>query len=142
MKRLEPGQVLDGFVVQACIHAGSMAHIYSVTAENTPTGPGEGVFPLVMKVPRMTAGDGAENLIGFEVEQQILPALSGPHVPRFVASSDLAAVPYLVMERIPGPSLLPLLHELPLPIPKLVSLGIRIARALERMGTFLADRRA
>lgn len=105
MKRLEPGQVLDGFVVQACIHAGSMAHIYSVTAENTPTGPGEGVFPLVMKVPRMTAGDGAENLIGFEVEQQILPALSGPHVPRFVASGDLAAVPYLVMERIEGQTL-------------------------------------
>ena len=105
MKRFESGHVLDGFVVIDCVHAGSMAHIYSVRPENTDGAERTVGFPLVMKVPRMTASDGAENVIGFEVEQQILPALSGPHVPRFVASGDLSRVPYLVMEHIPGRTL-------------------------------------
>lgn len=105
MKRFESGHVLDGFVVIDCVHAGSMAHIYSVRPENTDGAARTVGFPLVMKVPRMTASDGAENVIGFEVEQQILPALSGPHVPRFVASGDLSRVPYLVMEHIPGRTL-------------------------------------
>jgi eukaryotic-like serine/threonine-protein kinase len=32
----------------------------------------------------------------------MLQVLSGPHVPRFVAAGDLARVPYLVMEYVPG----------------------------------------
>jgi hypothetical protein len=50
-------------------------------------------FPMAMKIPRMTAGDGAENIVSFEVELQILPVLTGPHVPRFVAAGDLRACP-------------------------------------------------
>jgi eukaryotic-like serine/threonine-protein kinase len=30
MKLLEPGAVLDGFVIEQCIHHGGMAHIYLV----------------------------------------------------------------------------------------------------------------
>jgi len=30
MKLLEPAHVLDGFVIDACIHSGGMAHIYTV----------------------------------------------------------------------------------------------------------------
>lgn len=30
MKKLTPGTEIDGFVVEDCIHAGGMAHIYSV----------------------------------------------------------------------------------------------------------------
>ena len=101
MKLLEPGTPLDGFVIGECVHAGGMAHIYRVTYADGRT-PG---FPLAMKIPRMTAGDGAENIVSFEIEQQILPALSGPHVPRFVAAGDLARTPYLVMEYVPGQTL-------------------------------------
>ena len=50
----------------------------------------------------MTAGDGAENIVSFEVEHQLLQVLSGDHVPRFVAAGDLARMPYLVMEYIEG----------------------------------------
>jgi hypothetical protein len=58
-----------------------------------------------MKIPRMTAGDGAENIVGFEVELQILPALTGPHVPRFVAAGDLHRLPYITMEYLQGHTL-------------------------------------
>jgi serine/threonine protein kinase len=60
---------------------------------------------MAMKVPRMTAGDGAENIVSFEVELQILPTLTGPHVPRFVAAGDMDRLPYLVMEYVHGPTL-------------------------------------
>jgi serine/threonine protein kinase len=98
MKRLEAGTELDGFRIGACWHAGGMAHIYQVTYADERPAP----FDMVMKVPRMTAGDGAENIVGFEVEHQILQVLHGTHVPRFVAAGDLVTLPYLVMEHVPG----------------------------------------
>jgi serine/threonine protein kinase len=102
MKLLDPGAEIDGFRVVDCIHAGGMAHIYAV--EYAAAGRSTG-FPMVMKIPRMTAGDGAENIVSFEVELTILPVLSGPYVPRFVAAGDLMRLPYLVMEYIPGQTL-------------------------------------
>ncbi|MDQ7744059.1 serine/threonine protein kinase [Hydrogenophaga pseudoflava] len=102
MKLLEPGTPLDGFVVDECIHSGGMAHIYAVHYANGTSDPG---FRMVMKIPRMTAGDGAENIVSFEVEHQLLQVLSGPHVPRFVAAGDLNHIPYLVMEYVEGRTL-------------------------------------
>ena len=101
MKRLEAGTELDGFRIGACLHAGGMAHIYEVTYADERPAP----FDMVMKVPRMTAGDGAENIVGFEVEHQILQVLHGTHVPRFVAAGDLVNLPYLVMEHVQGQTL-------------------------------------
>ena len=101
MKRLEVGTNIDGFLIGACLHAGGMAHIYEVTYADARPVP----FSMVMKVPRMTAGDGAENIIGFEVEHQILQVLQGRHVPRFVAAGDLLTIPYLVMEHVQGQTL-------------------------------------
>jgi diadenosine tetraphosphatase ApaH/serine/threonine PP2A family protein phosphatase len=57
MKLLEPGETLDGFVIEDCVHSGGMAHIYKVKYANGLADPG---FPMAMKIPRMTAGDGAE----------------------------------------------------------------------------------
>ena len=110
MKLLEPGTEIDGFRVLECIHAGGMAHIYAVEYAQPGRSPG---FPMAMKIPRMTAGDGAENIVSFEVELQILPVLSGPHVPRFVAAGDLVRLPYLVMEYLPGQTLQHWLDEAP-----------------------------
>ena len=84
-----------------------MAHIYEVTYADQRAAP----FPMVMKVPRMRAGDGAENIVGFEVEHQILQVLHGRHVPRFVAAGDLVSLPYLVMEHVQGPTLQHLLDQ-------------------------------
>jgi serine/threonine protein kinase len=131
MKLMEPGTLLDGFVVDECLHAGGMAHIYRVHyAEGAPD-PG---FPMVMKVPRMTAGDGAENIVSFEVERQIMEALSGPHVPRFVAAGDLDRVPYLVMEYVQGQTLEHWLEQAELPTPEEVArLGTAVAYAVHSL---------
>ena len=84
-----------------------MAHIYEVTYADQRAAP----FPMVMKVPRMRAGDGAENIVGFEVEHQILQVLHGRHVPRFVAAGDLVTLPYLVMEHVQGHTLQQVLDQ-------------------------------
>ena len=101
MKRLDPGTHLDGFVIGECLHTGGMAHIYGVTYADGRDAP----FPMVMKVPMMRSGDGAENIVSFEVEHQIMQVLQGNHVPRFVAAGDLIHMPYLVMEHVPGDTL-------------------------------------
>jgi nucleotide-binding universal stress UspA family protein len=107
MRQLAPGTEIDGFAVQQALHAGGMATIHAVAYANGRQAP----FPLVMKVPKMGGRDGAENLVGFEVEQLVLQAVAGPHVPRFVAAGDLARLPYLVMEHVPGRTLQQLLDE-------------------------------
>ncbi|MDT7519211.1 bifunctional serine/threonine-protein kinase/universal stress protein [Rhodoferax sp. TBRC 17660] len=126
MKLLEPGEVLDGFRIEACIHSGGMAHIYRVVYADGRPGPG---FDMAMKVPRMTAGDGAENIVSFEVECQIMQALSGPHTPRFVAAGDLVHVPYLVMEYVQGRTLQHWLDGPQLDVADITRLGAAVARA-------------
>ena len=131
MKLLEPGSEVDGFTVLDCIHAGGMAHIYRVEYAVGPPNPG---FPLAMKIPRMTAGDGAENIVSFEVELQILPTLTGPHVPRFVAAGDMDRLPYLVMEYVHGPTLDHWLEQPERPSPDTIArLGAAMARAVHSL---------
>ncbi|WP_310644708.1 bifunctional serine/threonine-protein kinase/universal stress protein [Limnohabitans sp.] len=134
MKRLEVGTTLDGFCIGACLHAGGMAHIYEVTYADQRPAP----FAMVMKVPRMTAGDGAENIVSFEVEHQILQLLQGMHVPRFVAAGDLVNLPYLVMEHVPGQTLQQRLdhftqqHTRP-SAAEIAQIGAAVARALHSL---------
>lgn len=131
MKLLEPGTEVDGFTVLECIHAGGMAHIYRVEYAVGPPNPG---FPLAMKIPRMTAGDGAENIVSFEVELQILPTLTGPHVPRFVAAGDMDRLPYLVMEYVHGPTLDDWLEQPERPSADTIArLGAAMARAVHSL---------
>jgi eukaryotic-like serine/threonine-protein kinase len=130
VKRLQAGTELDGFRIGACLHAGGMAHIYAVTYADDRAAP----FDMVMKVPRMTVGDGAENIVGFEVEHQILQVLHGTHVPRFVAAGDLVNMPYLVMEHVPGLTLQQVLdaytqHRTRAEVADAARLGASIARA-------------
>jgi serine/threonine protein kinase len=130
MKRLAAGTEIDGFRIGTCLHAGGMAHVYEVSYADDRPAP----FAMVMKVPRMTAGDGAENIVGFEVEHQILQVLQGTHVPRFVAAGDLLHLPYLVMERVPGETLQHVLDthaqaRKPHAVADIARLGAAIARA-------------
>ncbi|HEY1059452.1 MAG TPA: bifunctional serine/threonine-protein kinase/universal stress protein [Limnobacter sp.] len=131
MTRLVEGQKLDGFVVHECLHTGGMAYIYRVEYDldlgHNSKNPG---FDMIMKIPRMREGDGGENIIGFEIERQILPAVSGPHVPRFVAAGDLDSLPYLVMEYIPGVTLEHIMDEAQTLSPETIAtMGSAMARA-------------
>src|SRR5690349_8582322 len=82
--RLESGQVIDGFQLGERSGAGGMATLWAVSRD------GE-TMPMVMKVPILGDSDNPVPLVGFEVEQMILPRLKGPHVPRFVASAGFEA---------------------------------------------------
>jgi serine/threonine protein kinase len=118
------GDTVDGFVIGDLLHNGGMARLWSVTRSDIE-------FPILMKVPRMGEGDDPAAIVSFEMEQMILPRLSGPHVPRFVANGDFATLPYIVMERLPGYSLYSLIDKLPRPVKEVADLGMRIADALD-----------
>jgi len=129
--QLEVGGELDGFAVGECLHSGAMAHIYAVRYADGARDPG---FAMVMKVPRMTPGDGAENIVGFEVEHQLLQVLQGPHVPRLVAAGDLPRLPYLVMEQITGETLQQRLDRGDgLSIDEVTRLGAALAQAVHSL---------
>lgn len=120
---LAPGTIVDGFRLEERVHRGSMSTLWRVS------GPEAGA-PLIMKIPSLREGDDPAAIVGFEVEQMILPTLSGIHVPRFVAAGDFSVQPYLVMERIAGESLRARLSEAPLASQEIASIGARVAAAL------------
>src|SRR5574341_1489105 len=120
---LAPGALLDGFTLVEPLHKGGMAQLWSVTHPDH-------ALPMLMKVPRLLGGEDPASIVGFEVEQMILPTLRGPHVPRFIAHGDFTRQPYLVMERIGGDTLRPRLDAAPVPIEEVVDVGVRVATAL------------
>jgi nucleotide-binding universal stress UspA family protein len=124
------GQELDGFVLGDLVHSGRMGRVYRVTPGASRGAIG---FPLLMKVPRTERGAGAEGLLAFETEVSILPLLSGPHVPRFVAAGDLGTTPYIVVEWIDGQPLQRVLDRERLTLAAIGSLGAAIADALHSL---------
>jgi serine/threonine protein kinase len=123
---VQPGAVIDGFTIGECIHHGGMARLWSVTH------PGITV-PLLMKIPLTSEGEDPAAIVSFEMEQMILPRLSGPHVPRCFGTGDFARQAYVVMERIPGRTLYSRLDELPLAYEEARAVVGKIARALAEL---------
>ena len=121
---LAEGRVIDGFRLEERAHQGGMATLWRVSRIDG------GDMPLIMKVPRIKGGDDPATIVGFEVEQMILPALGGPHVPKFVAKGDFTGQPYIVMERIAGPSLKARLDAAPIPLADVAEIGWKVATAL------------
>src|SRR5690606_8329545 len=72
-------------------------------------------------------------IVGFEVEQMIMPRLTGPHVPRVVAEGDFARMPYIVTERIPGDSFLALFRTAPRPLDEVTALAVRMATGVHEL---------
>ena len=120
---IQPGAVIDGFTIGEQVHSGGMATLWSVTH------PGISV-PILMKVPRVSEGEDPAAIVSFEMEQMILPRLSGPHVPQCFGTGDFSRQAYVVMERIPGQTLYKRLAELPLPYEEARLMVGRIADAL------------
>jgi serine/threonine protein kinase len=120
---VQPGAVIDGFTIGECIHHGGMATLWSVTR------PGITV-PLLMKIPLMSEGEDPAAIVSFEMEQMILPRLSGPHVPACFGTGDFARQAYVVMERIAGKTLYSRLADLPLAYEEASAIVGKIALAL------------
>ena len=91
---VEPGADIDGFTVGECVHRGGMATLWSVTRPDIAA-------PLLMKIPRVSEGEDPAAIVSFEMEQMILPRLSGPHVPACFGTGDFTRQPYVAIERIP-----------------------------------------
>jgi eukaryotic-like serine/threonine-protein kinase len=121
---VQPGAVIDGFTIGECIHHGGMATLWSVTHPGI-------MAPLLMKIPRMSEGEDPAAIVSFEMEQMILPRLSGPHVPTCFGTGDFARQAYVVMERIPGKTLYSRLGELPLAYEEASAVAGKIAVALD-----------
>jgi eukaryotic-like serine/threonine-protein kinase len=134
---LKPGTIVDGWLLQEKLHTGGMAFLWSVVpveGANAPTlPPGSEGHRWLMKVPRIKGGEDPATIVGFEVEQMILPALHGPHVPLFAGRGDITRQPYIVMERIEGPTLRPRLDDAPLAIDEVCEIGSRVATALHEL---------
>ena len=120
----EPGVMVDGFRLEQLVHRGGMAMLWRVTRPDLPA-------PVLMKVPRIGEGADPAAIVSFEMEQMIMPKLSGIHVPKFVAAGDFSAQPYLAMEEIEGATLLPRLSQLPLPYAEVAEIGVKLATALD-----------
>jgi protein-serine/threonine kinase len=120
---LVAGQSIDGFRLEEQLHQGGMARLWRVTHADH-------AGPLIMKVPRIKGGEDPATIVGFEVEQMIMPLLVGVHVPHFVAKGDFTRSPYIVMEHIAGASLRPRLDHAPLPLDEVIEIGSRVATAI------------
>jgi len=120
---IEPGAVIDGFTIAERVHSGGMATLWSVTRPDI-------LAPLLMKIPRVSEGEDPAAIVSFEMEQMIMPRLSGPHVPACYATGDFARQAYVVMERIPGKTLYSRLGDLPLGYEEARVIAGKIAAAL------------
>jgi len=120
---LVSGAVIDGFTIGERVHRGGMATLWSVTHPDI-------AMPLLMKIPLISEGEDPAAIVSFEMEQMILPRLSGPHVPACSGAGDFARQPYVVIERIPGQTLYSRLGELPLGFEEVREIGAKIAAAL------------
>jgi len=121
-RNLEAGNVVDGFRLVERLPFGGMASFWRVARDDSDS-------PMVMKIPLLRPGENSLSIIGYEVEQMILPRLSGPHTPRFIAAGDFE-LPYIVMEYVAGISVKSLLEKTPLAPDDVAAIGTRIAFAL------------
>ena len=122
IRRLEPGQIIDGFRLEQRLNPGGMSDLWRVTRAGA-------AMPMVMKIPFARGGDSPIGVVSFEVEGMILPRLSGAHVPHFIQAGDFSN-PYIVMELIAGQSLKARLAETPLRPDAVAAIGAKIAVAL------------
>lgn len=125
-QRIRPGDIVDGFLIGKLVHSGGMSTIWEVSRSDLD-------LPMLMKVPVLSEGTDPAAIVGFEMEQMILPRLVGPHVPRFIAAGDFMVQPYIVMEQVPGTPLLPYLGRLPLAYGEVASIGAKVAAALDSL---------
>ncbi|MFZ6773771.1 protein kinase domain-containing protein [Undibacterium sp. SXout7W] len=133
--KLQAGMEFDGYRLEEKLHTGGMAALWRVTDLRErhlgKQGMETAVPPLIMKVPLLFSTDDPTAIVAFEVEQMIMPKLKGQHVPRYFGSGDFDEQPYIVMEQIAGESLRSRFEQAPLPVDEVVSVGIRVANALQ-----------
>lgn len=115
--------MIDGFTLGEKLHTGGFATIWAVTHPDHD-------LPMVMKVPTILDGYDGPTIVGFEVEQMIMPRLSGPHVPKVIGLGGFDVMPYIVTEMIDGGSFLPVFQQAPLPLSDVIEIAARMVAAV------------
>jgi Protein kinase domain len=75
-------------------------------------------------------GQDVSTIVGYEVEEMILKRLSGPHVPKYCGSGDLAIILYIAMEFVEGRNLATCIEEIADNPNEIARIGALIATAL------------
>lgn len=135
MQRPREGLEIDGFLIGTKLHEGGFATIWEVTHP-------QHAQPMLMKCPKILDGYDGPTIVGFEIELMIMPRLTGPHVPRVFGTGDFDRMPYIVMERLPGKSLLEVFKTKPRPLSEVLELAARMTEAvhaLHRQGVVHLD---
>ncbi len=123
----QPGNVIDGFVLQEEVHRGGMAVLFSAMHPDHD-------LPILLKIPRVGRNQPVESLIAFETESNILAALDTPFVPKFLGAGNLARHPYIAMQRIDGKPLDALIKEKGrFPIDEAVKIAAALAQAVQAL---------
>jgi eukaryotic-like serine/threonine-protein kinase len=117
------GLQIDGFTLGEKLHTGGFATIWEVTHPDH-------ALPMVMKVPTILDGHDGPTIVGFEVEQMIMPRLSSPHVPKVIGTGDFDVMPYIVTEKIEGGSFLSVFQHAPLPLSDVIEIAARMVAAV------------
>ncbi len=121
--RPHTGLEIDGFTLGEKLHTGGFATIWEVTHPDHD-------LHMVMKVPTILDGDDGPTIVGFEVEQMIMPRLFGPHVPKVIGIGGFDVMPYIVTEKIEGGSFLAVFQQAPLPLSDVIEIGARMVAAV------------
>ncbi len=121
--RPHSGLAIDGFTLGEKLHTGGFATIWEVTHPDH-------ALPMVMKVPTILDGYDGPTIVGFEVEQMIMPRLSGPHVPKVIGLGGFDVLPYIVTEKIEGDSFLRVFQKAPLPLSDVIEIAARMVAAV------------
>lgn len=123
----QEGKVVDGFLLEAEVHRGGMASLYSATKEGIDV-------PILLKIPRVGRDQPVESLIGFETELTILRSLKSPYVPKYLGSGNMATRPYIAMERVEGRPLEDFIKEGKVfTIDEVVKIGADLAQAVQSL---------
>lgn len=117
------GMTIDGFELIEKMPSGGMASLWRARHPAHD-------FPIVLKMPFFDPGAEVSVIISHEMEEMIMRHLSGPHVPRFLGSGDLARTPYVAMEFVEGRHLAALAREAPLAAEEIAGIGIEVGTAL------------
>ncbi len=118
-------RTVSDHIVETTFRAGSMAQIWTVRA---PSGEAR-----LLKRPQLGFGHDPACYAGFEVEQMIYARVTGPHVAACFAQGEDDTGPFIILEHVAGTSLEEVALQAPLPVARIVVLGIQLANALQAL---------
>ena len=124
--KLHAGLGIGEFTLIELLHEGGMSRLWSVSHAQIEV-------PLLMKLPRIDYGETVSQVVSFEVERMLMPALGGVHVPRYFASGEFEDQPWLVMQRLVGETLESMLKHAPLAPVRVAQIVALAAMALDDM---------